>query len=135
MKHQYEFNCHKCSNVFTARLNHSSELGECPHCGNQDEKEISIKVSWDAGYKTTIQGVSSASDKSFRCDECHNQWSSVLRNFNRKQSCPRCGSRETHRDLSKAKFKMDVDWTHNKTDDQIADCLVPDDNGRFKNPY
>lgn len=131
----YEFFCHSCNKDFHTKLNHSSEVTACTHCGNSDDTEMSLKVSWDARYKTTHTGTSPKSEKDFMCNECHNEWSEPTRNFHRKKVCPRCGTRNTDRSLRKASFRTDVDWEFGKSADQIADCLVPDDNGRFKNPY
>lgn len=139
MKRQTKFECVNCRSTFTQDLEHSEQVGNCPTCSSSD-LIIRSEFGRNANYIIKYDGNPLIMPKKYICNNCNNEFTINCRNLVRlgDRKCS-CGSYNTTR-VVEAKNRTFAllglkDWTEGKTSQEIADCLVPDENGKFKDPY
>lgn len=76
--------------------------------------------------------------RKFKCPQCgniieDNQGLKIVRTHN--CSCGFNGDMQAYIKGSAVGVQRDKDWADGKSDDEISEYLVPDENGNYKEPY
>lgn len=137
MNRLHKFKCHSCGEVINeTHITKSSEVGVCYICGSDDLSVVSeYGVGFD--YKIVYNGSQMKLPRPFKCSDCTHEFDVNARNFVRDADakCPHCQSLNTSKLMLGCSFRLNHDWTDGKTDEEIADYLVPDENGNYKDPF